>query len=118
MQVINYHFENLFCLLKHRYCIIGQLIQLAVMAYIIDTIFTSFRFFFSIREHTNIVLCSMDHERRVSLLLDTMKLCSDKIFLTFCEILGLVEMDHVIRKLERKRQSLGKRKSTPGKYSR
>ena len=48
------------------------------------------------------------------LLLDTMKLCSEKIFPTFCEILVLVEMVIVIRKLEIKHQSFEKRKSSPG----
>ena len=60
------------------------------------------KFYFSIREHTNICVCSMDSEGRVKTLINTMKLCADKIFPDFCDILNLIEMGHVISKLERR----------------
>ena len=101
--------------LKYQFLRYRELTVLNMPGINISTSFFSLhRFYFSIREHNNIVLCSLDHERRVTLLLDTMKLCSDKIFRTFCEVLKSVKMRHVLEKLERKCPSLGKRKSAPG----
>lgn len=62
------------------------------------------RFIFSIREHTNVVHCSLDCEKRVRQLIDTMKKCAEKIFKDFCEILNSIEMSHVIGKLEKRSQ--------------
>ncbi|XP_053406902.1 uncharacterized protein LOC123546606 isoform X2 [Mercenaria mercenaria] len=62
------------------------------------------RFIFSIREHTNVVHCSLDCEKRVKQLIETMKVCAEKIFKVFCEILNSIEMSHVIGKLEKRNQ--------------
>ncbi|WAR22167.1 hypothetical protein MAR_016141 [Mya arenaria] len=87
----------------------------------IDTLNDHFlsKLLFSIREHNNIVNTSMDSEKRVKELIDTIKLCAEKAFVDFCEICKLIEMEHVLSKLEKRVPSSlackqrQKRKSTP-----
>ncbi|KAL4231320.1 hypothetical protein ACF0H5_008900 [Mactra antiquata] len=57
---------------------------------------------FSIREHTNVVNCSLDKEKKVKELIKTMCKCSDNIFKDFCEILVSIEEPHVVQKLEKR----------------